>query len=326
MSASTPPVSIIVPMFNEEAHIEACVSGLLAQRYDGEMEVLVVDGGSSDGSPDIVRDLARRDARVRLVANPRRCPAAAANIGVAEARGEVLCFMSAHGEPADGYVARSVDLLLASGAAGVGGAYEHVGSDRSSRAIGLAMSSRFGMASTHRMAGTVKEVDTISHPTFWRAAVIAAGGYDESLTSNEDYELNHRVRTTVGPLLFSPEIRSVYRPRASVPALARQFSAYGVGKAEVARRHPDSVRWRHVVPPALVVGTAVAPLLVWWKPGRIVVGSAAVGYVGLLGAALALERPWAHDASPATFLLALPTMHVSWGSGVLRGLARRRRG
>src|SRR3546814_18069928 len=119
--------------------------------------------------------------------------------------------------------------------------YEHMGTDRRSRAIGLAMSSRFGMASTHRMARSTREVDTISHPTFWRSAVLAAGGYDETLTSNEDYELNHRVRTKVGPLVFSPEIRSVYRPRSSIQALARQFASYGAGKAEVARRHPATL-------------------------------------------------------------------------------------
>src|SRR3546814_5874606 len=105
--------------------------------------------------------------------------------GVSEARVEVLCFLSAHGEPADDYVSQSVKLLLSSGAAGVGGVYEHMGTDRRSRAIGLAMSSRFGMASTHRMARSTREVDTISHPTFWRSAVLAAGGYDETLTSNE---------------------------------------------------------------------------------------------------------------------------------------------
>src|SRR3546814_15962226 len=80
--------------------------------------------------------------------------------GVSEARGEVLCFLSAHGEPADDYVSQSVKLLLSSGAAGVGGVYEHMGPDRRSRAIGLAMSSRFGMASTHRMARSTREVDT----------------------------------------------------------------------------------------------------------------------------------------------------------------------
>lgn len=321
-----PSVTVIVPMFNEEAHIEACVAGLWAQTYGGPMEILIVDGGSTDRSREIVAELSRTNPNVRLVENPRRRPAAAANIGVGEARGEILCFLSAHGEPRATYVETSVDLLLATGAAGVGGSYEHVGTDPGSRAIGIAMSSRFGMASTHRVATRQQEVDTISHPTFWRQAILEAGGYDETLTSNEDYELNHRVRTRVGPLVFSPEIRSVYRPRATLRALARQFHAYGTGKAEVARLHPGSLQVRHLVPPALVVGLAAAPLLALHPLGRRVVVVAAVAYAGLVAVATVVERPVDHGASATTFALSLPTMHVSWGAGMLRGLLRRRRG
>src|SRR3546814_19336816 len=89
-----------------------------------------------------------------------------------------------------------------------------MGTDRRSRAIGLAMSSRFGMASTHRLARSTREVDTISHPTFWRSADLAAGGYDDTRTTNEDYALNLLLRPKVGPLVFSPELRSVSRPRS----------------------------------------------------------------------------------------------------------------
>jgi succinoglycan biosynthesis protein ExoA len=321
-----PSVSVIIPMFNEELRIEACIEGLLRQTYAGPMEILVIDGGSSDRSCEITRALSAREPHIRLIDNPRRRPAAAANIGVAEARGEILCFLSAHGEPLSSYVEESVEVLLRTGAAGVGGSYEHVGTDPRSRAIGLAMRSRFGMASTHRIATDQQEVDTISHPTFWRSAIVEAGGYDEGLTSNEDYELNHRVRTKVGPLVFAPSIRSVYRPRPSLRALGRQFHTYGLGKAEVAVRHPDSVRWRHLVPPALVLFLAASPVLARTGLGRRSIVLAVIGYVGLLGAAVRTEEPGRHEASTGTFVLALPTMHLSWGAGVLRGLLRRLRG
>jgi len=170
------------------------------------------------------------------------------------------------------------------------------------------------------------EVDTISHPTFWRTAVLAAGGYDETLTSNEDYELNHRVRTVVGPLVFSPEIRSVYRPRSSLGDLARQFYAYGMGKAEVARLHPGSLRTRHLLPPLAVLGLITVPVLLTRPLGRRLVCAVGLSYVVLLVAAVGSDHPAAHGASTRTFALALPTMHLSWGSGVLRGLVNHRRG
>lgn len=330
MSASAaqalPSVTVIVPMFNEEAYIEACIGGFTSQSYRGPLEILIVDGGSTDRSSEIVQQIAAVDTRVRLVHNERRRPAAAANVGVAEATGEILCFLSAHGEPGPTYIEASVEALLSTQAAGVGGTYEHAGTTPRSKAIGLAMSSRFGMASTHRTASQRREVDTISHPTFWRQAILDAGGYDEGLSSNEDYELNYRVRTLVGPLIFSPEIHSVYRPRGSLRALARQFHAYGRGKAEVARRHPSSLQARHLLPPVLVLALLAAPVLAWSPTGRRLLAAGAIGYVGVTAAAVEVERPRSHGASIVTFVAALPTMHVSWGSGVLRGLLARRRG
>jgi succinoglycan biosynthesis protein ExoA len=319
-----PAVSVIIPMYQERDHIGPCIDGFLAQTYPAErLEILVVDGGSTDGSRDVVCDAEARDPRVRLVENPRRLAAAAANEGIAAAHGDVLCFLSAHGVPEPTYVEASVRLLLETGAAGVGGRYLHEGTDATSRAIGLAMASPFGMASPHRTADARCEVDTISHPTFWKSALVAVGGYDETLHRNEDYELNMRVRRQVGPLVFSPEIRSVYRPRGSLVALARQFYAYGLGKAQVLRRQPDAVQPRHLVPPAFVASLAVAPLLCTTRRGRRVVALSAVAYAAVVGAAAMRAEPWRHDGSTAAFVAAVPTMHVSWGAGLLRGLAGR---
>jgi succinoglycan biosynthesis protein ExoA len=180
------------------------------------------------------------------------------------------------------------------------------------------------MASPHRTATVRCDVDTISHPTFLRQALVEVGGYDETLARNEDYETNYRLRRAGGRLVFTPEIRSVYRPRATLRQLARQFYAYGEGKATVARRHPESLRVRHLAPPALVIAAAASPFAMLHPAGRWCTGVAALAYSATLAVAAKRARPGDNNASLATFVGALPVMHLAWGTGVLRGLVRAR--
>jgi len=323
VEGALPQVSVVIPMLNEIDHIGPCVQGFLDQTYPGDLiEVLVVDGGSTDGSREIVLAMGADCPRIRLLDNPRRLAAAAANIGLAHAAGDVLCYLSAHGVPAPDYVEHSVRLLDETGAVGVGGRYEHEGTDRRSRAIGWAMASRFGMASPHRSSHERVDVDTISHPTFRKGPMVAAGGYDESLLRNEDYEFNYRLREAGGRLVFCPEISSVYRPRGSLTALGRQFFAYGRWKATVMRRHPASIQARHLVPPAAVAGAAVLTAGVLTGHGRRLAAGGALAYVAVVLAAVAISRPGRRDGSPVVFAAALPTMHACWGAGVLVGLVR----
>jgi GT2 family glycosyltransferase len=319
-----PFVTVIVPMLDEIGFIGPCVEGFLAQRYPADrLEILVIDGGSTDGSREVVTELGRIHPRVRLVDNPRRVAAAAANVGIAEAHGEILCFLSAHGVPDPDYVATSVRLLSEEpGAVGVGGRYLHVGTEPRSRAIGLAMASPFGMASPHRSSTERVEVDTISHPTFVRQALVDVGGYDETLLRNEDYELNYRLRANGGKLVFCPEISSVYRPRGSLGTLRRQFFDYGRWKATVIRRHPRATQPRHLVPPLAVLGGLTTPVLATSRTGRRVVLAGAVAYGGLLAVAGAREHPRREGASVSTLIAAFPVIHASWGLGVLVGLVR----
>lgn len=324
-----PSVSVIIPMLNELGFIEACIDGIDVQTYPADLiEILVVDGGSTDGSRELVGRMAAADSRIRLLDNPRVLAAAAANVGIAEATTDVLCFLSAHGVAEPDYIELSVRALLETGAVGVGGRYCHEGLDPKSTAIGMAMASPFGMASPHRVATERTSVDTISHPVFLRQPLVDVGGYDETLLRNEDYELNFRLRQAGGDLVFTPEISTVYRPRGSILALAKQFFAYGRGKTSVLAKHPSAFRFRHVVPPAAVLFAATAgPLFVAGPKGRVVVATGSAAYALVLGAATLRSRPWRHAATTGTFVVALPIIHVTWGAGVwaeiLARLARR---
>lgn len=214
-------------MRDELGHIEACLDAFAAQTHPADrLQVIVVDGGSQDGSRALVDERAAVTPWLEVVDNPLRKAAAAFNCGLRAARGEVFCLFSAHGVPDPEYVARSVAVLAETGATGVGGRYDHRGEDPTSNAIGRAMVSPVGMASPHRYAAERTVVDTISHPAY-RLEDLEGVAFDESLERNSDYDFNWRLRSEGKVLVFDPSVASVYRPRPSLTALGRQFWWYG---------------------------------------------------------------------------------------------------
>lgn len=315
----TRTVSVVVPMLNEQEHIHACLEGLAIQTYGCEnFDVIVVDGGSSDGCRRVVEEWTANEPWIRIVDNHKRKAAAAFNVGTEVAKGEIVCLMSSHGVPGPAFVERAVAVLEETGAAGVGGKVDHYGADPVSTAIGLAMMSPFGMASGHRYANARQDVDTISHPVYWREALVEVGLFNETLERNSDYELNWRLRAAGRRLVFDPSIESVYRPRKSRALLAKQFWFYGRWKARVARAHPRSIRPRHLAAPIAAAGALLSPALLPTRRGRRVLAAGAVTYGALATFAAVLAEPRKHGADPVVLVSAFPVMHLAWGMGFLR--------
>lgn len=322
-----PLVSVLIPMLNEQDTIGACLEGFDNQSWPKDrLEVLVADSGSTDGSRQTVEKLATTRPWLSVVENPKGSAAAAFNIGLREARGEVLVLFSAHGTPDPDFLTRSVRALATHDVAGVGGRLEHRGDDPRSRAIGRAMASKLGMASPFRYSTDVKLIDTVGHPAYRRRKLDGIGEFSEMLGRNSDYEFNWRLRESGGTLLFDPSISSTYRVRSSLVQLAQQFWWYGRWKAEVIWMHPRSGRTRHLVAPAFSA-------LVWGLPVTLAVRRLRRPMLGVVTCyALAVVgvtlREWASEEDPGsfsatTFALAFPTMHLAWGSGFLLSIVRR---
>src|SRR4051812_11599200 len=108
-------VSVLVPVLNEAKGLREIVAGMRAQRLDGELELLFVDGGSDDGTRDILAELAAGDPRIRVLDNPRRLIAPALNIGLAAARGEFVARMDAHTHYPPDYLQRGIERLRRGG-------------------------------------------------------------------------------------------------------------------------------------------------------------------------------------------------------------------
>lgn len=330
-----PLATVIVPARNEEAHLGDCLSALAAQDYPRDrLEVLIVEGGSTDATRAVAERFIRSDPRFRLLDNPHGRVAAGLNLGVAQARGEVLLRVDAHTLPAPDYARRCVQALAATGADNVGGPMLPQGETRVGEAVACAMGSRFGVGTARfRFARAVEEVDTVYLGAFPRRVFERVGPFNEELDRNQDYEMNYRIRRAGGHIVVDPRIRSVYRTRRTLADVRLQYADYGYWKAQMLRRHPASLRARQLAAPALVLGlaaTALATLLALVAPGvpRLLVWALPALLALYLGVGLAValrlaaRRGW--RLLPA-LLAVFPTLHLSWGCGFLAGLWARPR-
>jgi len=322
-----PSVAVVLPAWNEAEGLATAVASVLAQEVPdgGTLEVCVAVAQSDDDTRAVADRLATHDPRVTVVDNPAGATPAGLNAAIRATTAPVVARVDGHAELPPGYVVRAVATLARTGAAVVGGIQDPRGTTPFEQAAGRAMASRFGAGDARfHYGGPEGPVDTVYLGVFRRKALEAVGGYDEGLVRNQDYELNHRLRMAGGEVWFDPELRVGYRPRSSLGALARQFAQYGRWKRVVLALHPRSLRWRHLVAPAAVLGV-VAGLIVgaWWSVALAVPAVYAVAVVG--ASVLAARSP-----GMALRLLAVyPTMHGAWGLGFLagppRGVVRRLR-
>ena len=332
LTAVLPSVSVIMPVINEEGHLEHSVAQILGQDYPGEMEVIIAVGPSRDKTMSVAAAIAARDSRVRIVDNPTGKTPCGLNAAIAESMGDIIVRVDGHAMIPVHYVSTGVSTLAASGADNVGGIMAAEGTTGFQHAVARAMTSRFGVggASFH-VGGVAGPALTVYLGCFLRSALERVGGYDETMERAQDWEMNLRIRQTGGTVWFTPEMMVTYRPRPTLRALARQYHDYGRWRREVANRHPETISVRYLAAPVAVVGVVVGALLAiaglrLSMPLLAAIGCAApVGYamLDLVASALsARSRPRLPLRGALTLLAIYPTMHASWGVGFLRGGAR----
>jgi succinoglycan biosynthesis protein ExoA len=318
---SWPEVAVVMVVRNESRHLAETVTSVLGQDYPGAVEVVIAVGPSTDGTERVAARLAQAHPAVRVVTNPSGRTPNGLNNAIAATTAPIVARADGHALLPDGYLRRAVEILVETGAVNVGGIMAAEGTTPFQRAVAAAMSSPFGVGGGRfHYGGEAGPADTVYLGVFRRDALIAANGYDERFTRAQDWELNHRLRSAGGKVWFDPELRVTYRPRHSLRALSRQYRDYGRWRRAVMRRHPDSVRWTYLVPPAMVAGVAAGAAVV--ASGRRVglVAPMAYAAANLLATAVVGRRLPASEAVrlPAVFA----TMHFSWGYGFLSSRAR----
>ncbi|HEX5533626.1 MAG TPA: glycosyltransferase family 2 protein [Actinomycetales bacterium] len=323
MTASTEQelVTVVIPARNEDCFIGACLDAVLAQTYEN-LQVIVVDGASDDRTQAIVKQRGVADERVELLVNPRRLIPISLNLALAAARGVWLVRIDAHATVPPDYVGRCVELLREGRWQGVGGRKDGVGVTPAGRAVAAAMASRFGVGNSTYHYGTSRQaVDHVPFGAYPVDTLRTLGGWEESLAVNQDFELDYRIREHGGTLLFDPGLVIHWHCRQTVPDLYRQYRRYGRGKTVVASLHPASMRWRHLMAPALVAWLMAALAIAPRRPRAAVL--ATVPYLAALTAGTATTSRRLEE--PAARLLVAPAfvaMHVGWGVGFWQGVVQ----
>lgn len=314
-------VSVLMPTYNARRYVEDAIASMRMQRFDGTLEFLVIDGGSDDDTPAIVRRIAEEDPRIRLLHNPARRTPNALNIGLRAARGTYIARMDAHTVYPRDYLAAGVARLRRGDVAWVGGPAVPEGRGRWSRRVALALESRIGVGASPFRRAHDREIDadTLFAGIWERTSLEAYGGWDEGWPINQDGELAGRIRRAGGRILCLPEMAAHYIPRDSLPTLAQQYARYGFYKGKTVRRHPMTLRRSLLLPPAAVGVVAFAALP--GRLGRLARAGTTVYAATLLGGAVQM-RGRASLRDVAALPIVWGTMHLAWGTGFLGACVR----
>jgi len=308
-----PSISVILPVLNEETHLEEAVHSILSQDYQGKLEVILAVGPSRDRTLEIAQSISRRDSRVVLVDNPSGRTAAGLNIALNKSQSPVVVRVDGHAHIPNDYLTLIVEILNKTGAVNVGGVMAAVGTTAFERAVAGAMRSPFGVgASRFHTGGEAGIVDTVYLGAFRREALVAIGGFDERFTRAQDWELNFRLRENGGVVYFDPRLHVTYRPRSTVKALAKQYFEYGRWRRVVSRRHSGTINYRYLAPPFALVGFTLSLIAGFFLP--ILFIPAAIYLLFVLAASVRIA-----SSIREYFLLltVIPTMHFAWGAGFI---------
>jgi len=320
--AARPSVTLVVAMRNEGPSIGRCLASIAAQDYPADrLEVLVFDGESTDDSVALAAAFVDGRPGWSVRTNPQRIQAAAWNLGIQAASREIVGIVSGHAELGPGYVETAVDTLLRTGADMVGGTVRAVADGAIGAAIAVATSTPFGVGGArHHYLTEPAEVDTVFMGVARRSTWLRYP-FDEEFVRNQDDELSYRLLDGGGRIVCDPAIESSYRSRSTLRGLWGQYFDYGFWKVRVIQAHPRQARFRHFAPLTLVTTLGGAALLgIVSRKARMAAALELGLYAAATGAAAARYRDRDQRGSGALLAIVYPILHVSYGTGMLRGL------
>ncbi len=310
-------VLIVIPTLNEQAHIHACITALLDQ--SGAGLIVVADGGSTDNTAAIVREIAHQFPQVKLLHNPDQIQSAAINLAVQKYANDsvkILIRCDAHATYPDDFIAQILNDFSDPKIASVVVPMDAQGQGGFAKAAAWIVDSILGNGgSKHRGGNFTGFVDHGHHAGMRMDWFQCIGGYDISFDHNEDAEYDLRLKSAGGQIWMNGAIQIGYVMRPNLAGLTRQYFNYGRGRARTLVKHAKTPRLRQSIPTFNLVLIIVSTILsmVWTVFAILPLGYLSALLLVSLYGVLRLRDFAGLWAGPA-----VGAMHNAWAIGFLR--------
>jgi glycosyltransferase involved in cell wall biosynthesis len=326
---SFPPVSIVIAVRNEIEHLEDCLLAITELDYPKNVvEIVLVDGMSDDGSSNILSSWQARDNRIRVMSNPQKSASAGMNLGIAAANHELILWISGHVILRQDHLRKCYQAMVDTGAAAVGGVLTTRGTTTIGRINAAVLSHPFGVGGgKHRIGGSSGWEPVVTMALYRKAAILEAGGFNESLPRSQDNDLHNRMNEIGQRSYLNTEVNSTYLCRNTLGGLLRQAWNNGYWNIVLTLKGHGGFSPRHFVPLAFVLAQLVVLIAgLVYQPLLLVLAAclsiyAVIAVIASIHAAIRNRLSWQVVALPFWFA----SLHYTYGAASLTALLSRRR-
>ena len=321
-------VSVICPTYNEEKYIATCIDSILAQDYPQEnLEILFVDGMSTDATRSIILSQAKEHNNIYLLDNPHRIVPYALNIGIEHAQGDMIVRIDAHASFPSNYISTLVHYLVhLPNAQNVGApcVTHTLGQTDKAKAIVAVLSNKWGVGNSTFRLGVkeIQSVDTVPFGCWKKQTLKDVGLFDIRLIRNQDIELNKRILKNGGNIYLVPDTYCTYYARETYKKLAQ--NNYGNGKWNILTLYYTkalrSLSLRHFIPLIFLLSLLLPILGIILCPWiGLVAGMSLISYL-MLVSYISWRISKEQSINPLSVVAAFFTLHLSYGAGSLMGI------
>lgn len=321
-----PKVSFLIPLLNEEKTLAQCLDSLLALEYPSEkIEILLAIGNCTDNTRVIAEDYGKKHGNIRILENPTGNTSIGRNLCIQHAIGEMLMNYSGH-VIAEKNLLSELALQLKNQPADVAAVGCSNLSPGKQNFVGMVSGAAFlsfmggrNFFSQNAVFEEERFTDHLSFSCYLKEAVEKVGGFDPVFWCGQDYELDIRLRKAGYKILYTPKTKVYHFKRDSVRSLWRQMYRYGIARAKMVKKHPDTLKFFHLLGPGFILGGLLVVLLtilgvfpIWFLAGLIV----AYVLMSFISTLQITRKPSVVVSSVLFYLL----IHVGYGVGFLRGV------